>query len=100
RPGGHTAKAADAAIAKLVAGHASGSVSIAAYNPGTGASYRYGATGGMWQASIAKLDILEAMLLQHQDKGTTLSSAEDSHATHMIENSDNASADWLFAHSI
>jgi hypothetical protein len=91
---------ADAAIAKLIAGHRPGSVSVAAYNTTNGASYTYGAHSGMWMASIAKLDILEAMLLQHQDKGAALSSAEDAHATTMIENSDNASADWLFGNSV
>jgi hypothetical protein len=93
-------QAADAALVKLLAGHESGSASVAAYNPATGASYAYGAHGGMWMASVAKLDILEGMLLQHQVEGTLLSPAEDSHATRMIENSDNASADWLFGHSV
>jgi hypothetical protein len=92
--------AADAAIAELVAGHPSGAVSVSVYNPKTGASYTYGARSGMVTASITKLDILEAMLLQHEETGTTLSSAVDAQATRMIENSDNAAADWLFAHSI
>lgn len=92
--------AADTALAKVIAGHRSGSASVAAYNPKTGASYTYGARRGMWMASIAKLDILEALLLQHQDSKTVLSAAEDSHAIRMIENSDNASGDWLFGHSV
>ncbi|MFI2201206.1 serine hydrolase [Streptomyces sp. NPDC020192] len=50
-------------------------------------------------ASIVKVDILAALLLQAQDAGRVLTAAERAYATKMIENSDNASATELW-HSI
>ncbi|MEV5875964.1 serine hydrolase [Streptomyces sp. NPDC052101] len=47
-------------------------------------------------ASIVKVDILAALLLQAQDAGRQLSQAERAYATKMIENSDNASATALW----
>jgi len=70
-------------------------VSVAALNTATGASYRYGATGGMLTGSVVKLDILETLLLQHQDRGTQLSDDETDTARTMIENSDNDAAEDL-----
>ena len=46
--------------------------------------------------SIVKLDILATLLYQHQQAGTTMTSAEESYATTMIENSNNDSANSLF----
>ncbi|WP_031226640.1 serine hydrolase [Streptomyces roseochromogenus] len=50
-------------------------------------------------ASIVKVDILAALLLQAQDADRQLTAAEQVYATKMIENSDNASATALW-HSI
>ncbi|OLZ72792.1 hypothetical protein AV521_07425 [Streptomyces sp. IMTB 2501] len=50
-------------------------------------------------ASIVKVDILAALLLQAQDADRWLTAAEQAYATKMIENSDNASATALW-HSI
>ncbi|MGW3949834.1 serine hydrolase [Streptomyces sp. NPDC004752] len=47
-------------------------------------------------ASIVKVDILAALLLQVQDAGRRLTAAERAHATKMIENSDNDSASALW----
>ncbi|KUN84886.1 hypothetical protein AQJ66_15195 [Streptomyces bungoensis] len=47
-------------------------------------------------ASIVKVDILAALLLQAQDAGRHLTAAERAYATKMIENSDNASATALW----
>ena len=71
-------------------------MSVAALNTATGASYRYGATGGMLTGSVVKLDILETLLLQHQDRGTQLSDDETDTARTMIENSDNDAAEDLY----
>ncbi|MEU6508094.1 hypothetical protein [Streptomyces sp. NPDC046942] len=47
-------------------------------------------------ASIVKVDILAALLLQAQDAGRQLTATEQAYATKMIENSDNASATQLW----
>ncbi|WP_340382101.1 serine hydrolase [Streptomyces sp. SS7] len=47
-------------------------------------------------ASIVKVDILAALLLQAQDAGRHLTAAEKTYATAMIENSDNTSASELW----
>ncbi|MEU6667725.1 serine hydrolase [Streptomyces sp. NPDC046727] len=47
-------------------------------------------------ASIVKVDILAALLLQAQDAGRRLTAAERAYATKMIDNSDNASATELW----
>ncbi|MGW1023409.1 serine hydrolase [Streptomyces sp. NPDC002577] len=47
-------------------------------------------------ASIVKVDILAALLLQAQDAGRHLTTQERTYATAMIENSDNASATALW----
>ncbi|MEU0942249.1 serine hydrolase [Streptomyces canus] len=52
--------------------------------------------GAFDTASIVKVDILAALLLQHQEAGTRLSAREKAYATTMIENSDNASASALW----
>jgi hypothetical protein len=64
-------------------------VSVAALNMKTGARFSYGAGGGMRTGSVAKLFLLETVLLQHQDAGTPVSDDELGLATPMIENSDN-----------
>jgi hypothetical protein len=95
-PSTATAAAVSTEVAQLTAALPTGGVSIDALNTATGASFRYGATSGMNTGSIIKLDIIETLLLQHQDTGTPLSAAENSEATTMIENSDNDSAQDLW----
>jgi hypothetical protein len=84
-----------AAITNLAAGRSSSAISIAALNTSTGASYQWGATGGMDTGSIVKLYILETLLLQRQNSGG-LTPSEQATATTMIENSNNDSAETLF----
>ncbi|HEY3629978.1 MAG TPA: serine hydrolase [Jatrophihabitantaceae bacterium] len=71
-------------------------MSVAALNTKTGAQFSYGMTSGMRTGSVAKLFVLETVLLQHQDEGTQLSSYELGLATPMIENSDNKAEYSLF----
>lgn len=70
-------------------------VSVAVLDPDSGTSASYG-TGAFDTASIVKVDILAALLLQAQDAGRSLSAAEKSYAAAMIENSDNDSASALW----
>ena len=87
----------DAEIASLTSSLGPSGVSVAALNTVTGASYSYGATGGMNTGSVVKLDILETLLLEHQQAGQPLTDDEDANAMSMIENSDNDAADSLWA---
>jgi hypothetical protein len=86
----------DAAVRALAAQLPAGGVSVAAVNTATGARYTWGATGGMRTGSIAKVLILETLLLHHQDAGTDVTEDEDETATRMIENSANDAADTLY----
>ncbi|MFJ6073107.1 serine hydrolase [Streptomyces sp. NPDC093065] len=70
-------------------------VSVAVLDPDSGESASYGA-GAFDTASIVKVDILAALLLQAEDAGRSLTAAEKSYATAMIENSDNDSASALW----
>ncbi|WP_128427912.1 serine hydrolase [Streptomyces cyaneus] len=70
-------------------------VSVAVLDVGSGASAAYG-NGRFDTASIVKVDILAALLLQAQDAGRELTAAEKSYATSMIENSDNTAASALW----
>ncbi|MEY9990014.1 hypothetical protein ABIE67_002046 [Streptomyces sp. V4I8] len=70
-------------------------VSVAVLDLASGASASYG-DGAFDTASIVKVDILAALLLQAQDAGRQLTAAEKSYATAMIVNSDNASASELW----
>ena len=82
-------------LTSLAAGSSVGAISVAAINLSTGASFQWGATGGMDTGSIVKLYILETLLLQKQNSGG-LSESEQATATTMIENSDNDAAETLF----
>jgi len=88
--------ATDRRVRKLTAQVPPGGVSVAALNTATGAGYSYGATDGMLTGSVVKVQILEALLLQHQDRGTQLSDDQTATARTMIENSDNDAAEDLF----
>jgi beta-lactamase class A len=70
-------------------------VSVAVLDPETGQSAVYG-DGAFDSASIVKVDILAALLLQAQDAGRELTAPEKSYATAMIKNSDNVSASELW----
>ncbi|MGV9507762.1 serine hydrolase [Streptomyces tendae] len=70
-------------------------VSVAVLDPDSGEGASYG-TGAFDTASIVKVDILAALLLQAQDAGRSLTASEKSYATAMIENSDNDSASALW----
>ncbi len=70
--------------------------SIAAVDLHDGVTFDYGARHGMLCASVAKLFILETLLLQHQDSGRPLGARRTALAAEMIENSDNDAADDLY----
>ncbi|WP_019066257.1 serine hydrolase [Streptomyces hokutonensis] len=70
-------------------------VSVAVLDMDSGESATYGSTA-YDTASIVKVDILAALLLQAQDAGRQLTATEKSYATTMIENSDNNSATALW----
>ncbi|MFD4873592.1 serine hydrolase [Streptomyces sp. NPDC058420] len=70
-------------------------VSVAVLDLTSGESAAYG-DGTFDTASIVKVDILAALLLQAQDAGRTLTATEKSYATTMIQNSDNDSATALW----
>jgi beta-lactamase class A len=86
---------ASAEVASVASGLPAGSVSVAALNTTTGATFSAGATSGMWTASAYKLFVLETLLLREQSSGG-LSSSQLASATRMIENSDNVAGYSLF----
>ncbi|NGO08137.1 serine hydrolase [Streptomyces sp. HC44] len=70
-------------------------VSVAVLDAGSGEGAAYG--DGMFDtASIVKVDILAALLLQAQDAKRELTASEKAYATAMIKNSDNVSASALW----
>lgn len=84
---------ADAMESVSVPGDAKVSVAVLDLDSGESATYGDAAFD---TASIVKVDILAALLLQAQDEDRHLTTAEKSYATAMIENSDNASASALW----
>ena len=70
-------------------------VSVAVLDLDSGESASYG-DGAFDTASIVKVDILAALLVQAQDAGRHLTASEKSYATTMIENSDNTAASALW----
>ena len=89
----HDALLAEAMASVTVPGDAD--VSVAVLDTDSGDTALYGDTA-FDTASIVKVDILAALLLQAQDAGRQLTSAEKTYATAMIENSDNDSASVLW----
>jgi beta-lactamase class A len=85
---------ARARVAALIAAAPAGGVSVAVRDMTTGRQYSAGAGRGMVEASVAKVQILETMLLQYSGPltGAWADSAED-----MIEHSSNDAADDCFA---
>ncbi|MEV7286555.1 serine hydrolase [Streptomyces sp. NPDC093252] len=71
-------------------------VSVAVLDLASGDGAVYGGGTAFDTASIVKVDILAALLLQAQDAGRELTATEKSQATAMIEYSDNASASALW----
>ncbi|GGS72426.1 serine hydrolase [Streptomyces cinerochromogenes] len=93
-PAGDRDAALDAAMAKLaVPSGARVSAAVLAVDSGESAVHGDAAFD---TASIVKVDILAALLLQAQDEGRRLTAAERAYATEMIEDSDNASATALW----
>ncbi|MET9045195.1 MULTISPECIES: serine hydrolase [unclassified Streptomyces] len=70
-------------------------VAVAVLDLDSGDSARYG-DGAFDTASIVKVDILAALLLQAQDADRRLTAQEKAYATAMIEDSDNDSASALW----
>ncbi|OPG05682.1 hypothetical protein B1R27_20370 [Streptomyces sp. GKU 895] len=89
----HDALLADAMDAVTVPDDADVSVAVLDLDSGDSATYGDAAFD---TASIVKVDILATLLLQAQDEDRSLTAAEKSYATTMIENSDNASASALW----
>ncbi|MFE4700152.1 serine hydrolase [Streptomyces sp. NPDC056738] len=89
----------DALLAKAlesVTVAAGAKTSVAVLDVGSGESAAYGDTA-FDTASIVKVNILAALLLQAQEADRHLTAREKTYATAMIENSDNASATALWA---
>ena len=85
-----------ARLRRLLARHPAVEVSIAALDLTDGSRYQYPADRVIRTASVVKLDILEALLLQHQLSGQPLDGAETANATAMIKHNDNDAADALW----
>jgi beta-lactamase class A len=84
------------AAASYLSGRA-GTVLAAVYDLGTGRSWDLGQGQPQAEASIVKLDVLEALLAEHdQDGGTRLPAADRSLTQQMIEDSDNDAATSLW----
>jgi hypothetical protein len=84
------AKAAAAArITSLIQSVPDRAAFVAALNTTTRAQYLTGSTAGNWTASCYKLVLVEILLLQHQQQGTSITDDEASDATAAIEHSDN-----------
>ncbi|GAA5009909.1 serine hydrolase [Streptomyces siamensis] len=84
-----------AAAMKSVTAEDGAKVSVAVLDLTSGESSVYG-DGSFDTASIVKVDILAALLLQVQDADRHLTAQEKAYATAMIENSDNAAASALW----
>ncbi|MEV0224957.1 serine hydrolase [Streptomyces sp. NPDC050704] len=84
-----------AAAMKSVTVEHGADVAVAVLDVESGDNAAYG-DGAFDTASIVKVDILAALLLQAQDAGRYLSAQEKAYATAMIQNSDNASATALW----
>lgn len=100
-PGPSAAEQAQAAVASavapLAAGRPAGSVSVAALDTATGTRVGWGEASGMTAASVFKLLLLEGYLLKNQDRGQAPGDGASDALSAMIENSDNDSADQVYA---
>jgi hypothetical protein len=86
---------ADAVAPLLAAAGPDARLSVSVVALDTGATAAYG-RGAFDTASIVKVDILAALLLQAQDEGRTLTAEERRQAEEMIRSSDNDAADALW----
>lgn len=88
----------DASLAAALPTPAGGNLSVAILDTASGRRATAGAAGHMYAtASIVKVDILAALLLEAQQQGRGLTADERTSATAMIEQSDNDAADALWA---
>jgi beta-lactamase class A len=87
-----TAEPSTDALAAIVTDAA---FAVSVLDVATGATLTYG-DGTFDTASIVKVDILAALLHQHQEAGTELTATQQVQAAAMIEQSDNAAATALF----
>ncbi len=92
RAGGSTGAAA---LAALDAAYRA-TLSVAVLDLTTGGSLTYNSANSFYTASIAKVDIVEALLLRAQDRGRSLTSTERGLARAAITASDNEAAQDLF----
>lgn len=98
RPGPDRAVQPDpsAAVTALLSTASRGHVSLGAVDLASGRSFGAALEAPVHTASVVKLDVLEALLLQAQDGHRPLSPAVDHLATAMIEDSDNDAATRLW----
>lgn len=96
QPGYDPESAVSDALARVAAGRAADSLSVAALDVTTGTRVTWGAASGMTTASVFKLSLLEGYLLQNQDRGQDPGDGEAAALTAMVENSDNDSADAVY----
>lgn len=71
-------------------------MSIAALDLTNGHRYRYPGSRTVRVAGLVQLDLLEAVLLRHQQPGQPLTAADIANATAMIEHGDQNAADTLW----
>jgi hypothetical protein len=93
-PAGHASPLGTAA-ASYAAGR-TGTVTAAVLDLRTGQTWSLGQPGPQDEASVVKLNVLEALLAQKGKSGTGLSAADRDLATQMIEDSDNDAATSLW----
>ena len=84
-----------AALATLDAAY-NATLSVSALDLTTGGSLTYNSVNSFYTASIAKVDIVEALLLRAQDRGRSLTSTEKRLVSAAITVSDNDAAQDLF----
>lgn len=84
-----------AALKKYIAAHG-GNASIAVYDRTTGLSVSVGGRSAYQTASVVKVDIVAALMLQHQADGTSLTAQEKQWAYAALTRSDNDGATNLF----
>ena len=73
-----------------------GTVTAAVYDIRTGQTWTFGSTRPQAEASIVKLNILEALYAQHRTSSGELSASDTSLAESMMEDSDNDAATSLW----
>ncbi len=90
---------ADAALAAAltpILRHRTGSVAVGIFDQATGVTASYGGRTAFHTASIVKVDILAALLLDSQRRHAALGQYDRDLATEMIESSDNDAASTLW----